>query len=298
MAISKLTLKQDGRYFVTTKDTVQTYVNIRASYSTSSAVIAKLRKGDFLLMKETAYNDGSFRWYGVETLDGLTGYAREDNVKTVYVKNDAPTNAQAQSLIDGIIENDKQIYESVLLIANLIEGQKKNGCNVSKYEAQLKELNEKLAYRQAGLKNTHWFEKVKSTASKVWDKMKAAYNSLLSYVSGIGAVPVAVIAVVAVASLLAGSTVTIAAYYSLKPKYDESKADLLQTKELKEAVEKLSPEKGKKLVEDLEKQIDDAYNQGKEDGKFSGIGAVLKPLAIGALGFVLVTKFIDSQKKK
>lgn len=299
MAVTKYNLKNiDEHYFLTTKDSVSTYVNVRSSASTSSSIIAKLRKGDMLPMQTTAYKDGSYLWYGVKTLTGKVGYVREDNAKTVYLKNDAPSKEATQTLVNNIVANDRKVYDSLLVLSNLIATQKKAGCNVSKYEAKFKELNEKLAERQAALKNnSSWFGSVKTDASGVWSKMKDAYNSLVASISGVGAIPV-IIAVVAVAALVVGSTATIAVYFALKPKYDESKKDLQETDELKEAVAKLSTEKGKKLLDDLEKQVDDAYNDGKTDGQLGGMFSIIKPLAIGALGFVLVTKFLDSQKGK
>lgn len=284
-------------YFAAPKDSVTTYVNVRSSYSTSSSIIAKLRKGDMLPLQKTGYKDNSYLWYGVQTLDGRIGYVREDNIKTVYLKNEAPTKAQAQSLVDSLIASDRKVYDSLLVLSNLIASQKKNGCNVSRYESNFKDLSEKLSYRQAALKNTSWFGGIKTAASGVWEKMKSAYNSIVASISGIGVIP-AIVVVVAVAALIVGSTATIAVYYALKPKYDESKADLKQTEELKEAVAKLSPEKGDKLLKDLEQQVDDAYSQGQTDGKLGGMFSIIKPLAIGAIGFVLVTKFLESQKGK
>lgn len=296
MALSVLTLDTDGRYFICTADRVTDRVNIRSGASTSDGIIGHLYVGDYLQMQKKAYNDGTYRWYGVLTIDGKIGYIRGDYVKTVYLKNTEPTTAQTQSIIDALVASDKDVYNNLLICASLLEVQKKNGCNVSSCLSKFNTLNERLAERQNALRENSIFHNVKTVVSSIWNSAKNSYNAVLSYISGIGVLPVAIYAIVAGVSLVIGAVSSLAIYYAFKPKYDQSTVDLKQTKELKEALEKLSPEKAQKVVEDLEKQIDDAYNNGKTDGSFSGIWNVAKYVVVGIGGFYLVSQFLKSNK--
>ena len=110
----------------------------------------------------------------------------------------------------------------------------------------------------------------------------------------IGVIPVAA---VVVGAIIGGGLAT-AAYFAFRPDYDESKTDLIISTELEEALSKVTPETATKIKAGLEKQVDDAYNSGKTAGSFSGMFSILKPVAIGLLGFFAIQKFLQSQNKK
>ena len=160
----------------------------------------------------------------------------------------------------------------------------------------LRGLNDRLAARQQEFE-TSTYLKCKTAFESAWNKAYSVYKRLLSNISGIGVAPVVIGAVVVAIAAVAGVS-AYAIYQALKPKYDASVTDLKQSDELKLALSTLTADQQNKVVEDLEKQIDDAYNEGRKDAAFSGAWAVIKPLAFAAAGWYLIQLFIDKQKRK
>lgn len=275
---------------------VSSYVNIREGYTTASKVVGKFKKGDCIPYLGFGYNDGKDTWYAVETLNGERGFVNS-LYSTPGTANTNISTADANELAKKLIENDRLVYDRILMLSATISDMKNRGFNVSVQESRLKGLNENLSVRQAALKNSKWFHSVKVAQSTLWEKAREAYNYISAQVSGIGLIPLAVVAAVAGVSLAVGAGGAALLYYCLKPKYDESKVDLKACDDLKTALKTIGDERAKAVLADLEKQIDDAYNNGRTDGTLGGFFSAIKPLAIGALGFFLITKFINSQKR-
>lgn len=103
---------------------------------------------------------------------------------------------------------------------------------------------------------------------------------------GLGAVPAMVVFAIGAA---VSAAVVITLYFLLKPTYDVTKADLVISDKLQQALDTLKPEDRQAVIQDLEKQIDDAYNQGKEDqatgGLFGDLATAIKWAAIGFIGY-------------
>ena len=108
---------------------------------------------------------------------------------------------------------------------------------------------------------------------------------------GLGAVITGSALAIGAVSALVGAA---ALYYVFKPDYDDSKKDLKVSYNLKKLLDSAEPEVAKQIEQDLEKQIDDAYNQGKTDQWFSGIGSMLKYAAIIGGTIYIVPKAISA----
>lgn len=285
---------------------VNEYVNIRQSYSTNSAIIGQLKKTDRYKVLSYGYKTGESdaeKWYAIQMPGGKIGYCRKDLLQFyTYTDKDNYSEKDLNTFLSDLVAVNKSIYLRLLQSSVLIQEAYQKGVNyntISAYAAKLEQLNNNLATRQKELENSTYL-KCKTAFESVWQSAYNVYKKLLntlSSISGIGAAPVVIAAVVVAITAVAG-VAAYSVYSALKPKYDASVTDLKQSDELKRALESLTPDEKNKVVEDLEKQIDDAYNEGRKDATFSGAWAVIKPLAFAAAGWYLIQLFIDKQKRK
>lgn len=286
--------------YVSANNTVNNSVNIRKSYSTDSAVVGQLTKSDRYKLLSYGYKTGeddSQKWYAIQLPDGGVGYCRKDKLQfyTVTDKNNYSEN-DLKTFTNDLIAINKSIYLRLLQSAALLEQARNAGKNTTSYAATFKELNDRYAARQKELQQDTLI-KTSTGFEKAWNKAYSIYKSLLASIGGIGVAPVVVAAIVVAITAVAGVS-AYAVYQSLKPKYDSSVTDLKQSDKLKAALESLTAAERNEVVEDLEKQIDDAYNQGKSDGTFSGYWGIIKPLAIAAAGWYLINLFINKNSRR
>ena len=286
--------------YVSANNTVNNSVNIRKSYSTDSAVVGQLTKSDRYKLLSYGYKTGeddSQKWYAIQLPDGGVGYCRKDKLQfyTVTDKNNYSEN-DLKTFTNDLIAINKSIYLRLLQSAALLEQARNAGKNTTSYAATFKELNDRYAARQKELQQDTLI-KTSTGFEKAWNKAYSIYKSLLASIGGIGVAPVVVAAIVVAITAVAGVS-AYAVYQSLKPKYDSSVTDLKQSDKLKAALESLTAAERNEVVEDLEKQIDDAYNQGKSDGTFSGYWGIIKPLAIAAAGRYLINLFINKNSRR
>lgn len=285
---------------------VNEFVNVRQSYSTSSPIIGKLTKSDRWKVQSYGYKTGETdaeKWYAVKMPNGQIGYCRKDLLQ-FYTQTDKEnyTEKELNTFLADLVSVNKSIYLRLLQSSVLLQQASAAGANyntLAPYIAKLNQLNGQLATRQTELENSTLI-KCKTAFDSVWQKAYGAYKKLIetiASVSGIGVAPVVIAAVVVGITAVAG-VAAYSIYTALKPKYDASVADLKQSDELKRALESLTPEEKNKVVEDLEKQIDDAYNEGRKDATFSGAWAIIKPLALAVGGWYLISMFIEKQTKK
>lgn len=285
---------------------VNEYANVRQSYSTSSAIVGKITKSDRWKVQSYGYKTGESdaeKWYAIKMPNGQIGYCRKDLLKFyTYTDKDNYSDKDLNTFLTDLVAVNKSIYLRLLQSSVLLQQAYQNGVNyntIAAYTAKLTQLNDNLAARQKELEQST-FIKCKTAFESVWEKAYNVYKKLIetvSSISGIGVAPVVVAAVVVAITAVAG-VAAYSIYQALKPKYDASVIDLQQSDELKRALESLTPEEKNKVVEDLEKQIDDAYNEGRKDATFSGAWSIIKPLAIAVGGWYLITMFIDKQAKK
>ncbi|MCK9618648.1 MAG: hypothetical protein M0R21_12530 [Lentimicrobiaceae bacterium] len=276
-----------------------TSVNIRKEASTDSQVIAVIaqevtagRTSGFYENK----NDGL--WYEInlqEPKSGLNvGFVREDVVKLIESKENTVAQDNAQQLVNSILKNDLEIFKTLVRCANIIIALDKNNIDTTKHKKVLKYLSYSLGTRQGYLINSGLAVSYKTGYPKAYTDLINGYKKIVESLTGIGIIPVLVIIVV----FAIGAATAVGAYYAFRPRYDESKKDLKISNELEKALSTLSPSEAEKVKNELEKQIDNAYNSGKEQGTFSGMFSFIKPLAFALGGFWLITKFVDSQTRR
>lgn len=272
--------------------------NIRQGVGTYSKAIINIKKGELAGRLTGQYNsmsDGD--WYHVE-LEGRPGghhygYIREDVAEFLTKKQWKELEGKGKKLIDKLVENDIEIFHTLIISANLIQGLKNRGANTLSYEKEHDKLVKRHAERQDKIKTSKAL-KWKTGLKKGYQKLRDKYIEYLKKTYGLGAVPViAVIVGVAI-----GAGLSAAAYFAFRPAYDESKQDLVISKDLEKALENIDPETKQKVLSDLEGQVDVAYRRGEERGKFSGVFGTIKILAFAVLGYLAVTKVMDYQKSR
>lgn len=266
-------------------------LNVRKTPTTASAILATVQSGK-LAGKTTgnylSMTDG--KWYQLQLANKTLGYVRDD--VAAIIKPNSVTVADAKGVINDLVESDKKVFESLLRIAPLLSVAKQKGVETSVYEKQFKTLTDRLASRQDALKKSTVI-KWQTGVKKGYESMMTWFKDLYSKISGIGVFPIAGIVVTAVATAALG----VGAYFTFKPKYSESTVDLKISSDLENLLKKTDPETASKIKVDLEKQVDTSYNQGKTDEKFSGMWAIIKPLAIALGGYLLITTFINRKTK-
>ncbi|MCX6257975.1 MAG: hypothetical protein NTW49_08800 [Bacteroidia bacterium] len=273
--------------------------NVRSLPSQSSELVTAVSGNQAAGRTSGAYlamDDGNWLQVNLyQTINGKSyGYMREDVVRLTDPPPDSPNDKvddkEAGSLLENLVKNDNQTYHSMLKSAEMIDRLKKQGKDMSSHETKLNDLTARYSKRQQKLKD--------STLIKWQDGLKKGYEWLADkwsrMVDSIGTpilIPIAIGAVVAL-----GLAVTI--YYAFKPDYEDSVVDLKVSADLEQALSKVSPEQAQKIKDDLNKQVDDAYNQGKVDQEFSFFGLPMKTLILGGLGIFAAGKILSLAKNR
>jgi hypothetical protein len=309
MALKKITYKNDGTHFVVTRNgKVQTFVNIRKGPSVKDAAIGHFWDRDASLLTY-AISDGKAMWYAVDNPAGGIGYVSGDyctQVKMTYKSK--PTSADITNIFQKLVQSDRLVYKELLNLAAKLSAKKKANCNTSKIDYQYRLLSMRLHDRQESIKNCKQVHASTGTDS-LFSKLKNTYISILDKIGingteedsdEIGLAPFAIYAIIVGVSLLAGAGAAVWLYYKFKPKYEQSVKDLKVSKELEKALAALTPAERKKVTDDLNKQIDDAYNQGKEDSsikdKLSAAKGPLIAIAAFLVGYKLLNIFKNNGK--
>lgn len=268
-------------------------VNVRSNPGVlATNLIATIKQGTLVGRTSGEYfkmADGD--WYVINfyrPINGKTyGYLRSDLFSTTTPAPDQNKNAEAQgaSLLNSLVDSDQQLFHGLLRNNERISILKASNVNVSSYESQLNLLTQAYNERQDFIKN--------SSLVKCSTGFKGSYNWLVNKftgknnVNGIGLVGIT-IAILSVA--LIGTSVAL--FYALKPKYDTSKANLVQSAELEKALSTLTPAEKESVLADLEKQIDDTYNKGKSDGSSGTLMGTVKILGMVAIGVFVAINFL------
>ena len=204
-----------------------------------------------------------------------------------------------QSIVDKLIETDKEVWKKLSLSSVYLDKLKKKNINVSKYQAIYDGLLTKFNTRQLALKSSTAL-KVQIGTNEAWNnfvKNAGTYDTSMSMM-GIGAIPVLAIVI----SALVGVAATITVYYTFRPKYDESRANLVVSSDLALALSKVDAETAAAIKADLEKQIDKAYNAGANAGFWSGTWNIIKYPVIFIGGFLVfdrwVMPYVSKYKRK
>lgn len=222
--------------------------------------------------------------------------AAEVGIKTTTAVKSYSDNKtkEAQDLMNELLKSDQVLFHRLLNIYARKEKLNAAGVKTDKEDLQIEILSEQYNARQ------EWIRKngtgVKAGYRESFKALAQKFSSMIGIsgeMQGIGAPPLLIIcAVVAVVSI--GATVALIA--ALRPKYDESKKSLVVSDDLDAALtayEKTNPGSRAKIEENLEEQIDDAFNAGKKDQWWETNGKYIKTAGWVIVGVVAAVKLPD-----
>ncbi len=196
------------------------------------------------------YADGKNTYYQVIINNSVKKLAWI-NVKDFTIKKAttaATEDSAAQQLINDLIKNDAQISKTLIRCFPIVKNQNKQLKNYN-------DLQQRVVKRINEVKN--------SKLIKAQLGIEKKYKDLLQSF-GIGAVPV--IGYIIGAIVLAGTGAAVSLYFA--GYYDQSKRDLVRSKELEAVLKTVDPETAKKILDDLQNQLDQAYQDGKNEKGF------------------------------
>jgi hypothetical protein len=275
-------------------------LNVRALPSTTSTVLIKIDSPSKSAGRTTGnyFDEKDGRWFqcALITPAGKYGYVRQDVILLSEPKTNTIAETQAENLVNDLIQNDIKVYNTLLRCFVLMAKWKKQGVDVQKFEIQFVKLWVLLSNRQRKIKYSElvtakqgYDVAYKNTA----DLVKAYWQQQTGY--SISAIPVIALVIIGV---VIGAGLSAAAYYAFKPDYEDSKKDLVISETLEKALKTLTPAEQEEVKKDLETQIDDAYNAGKEKQSWSDMFSFIKPLALIFGGYLVVTRVIDHESKR
>ncbi len=285
-----------GDFAVTT-----TTVNLRSGPGTNYSSIKLLPKGYSIgyVVGFYRYKTNGYTWYLFRLYDAIAGHTVgwvADGYFSHHKIN--ITRSGTKKMLKDLVANDIIIYKRLLTGLVVLNRLRKMGYDVSAYYSIAKQLTKRYNARQKLLRETN--------ALHVIDYGSTAYKKIRNYLvqsgtasgqqwgfRGLGELGAAPVAIALAVGAIIGIAVSITLYYLFKPKYDESTKDLKISAALKKALDTLPEDQRKQVTANLEKQIDDAYNQGKTDQVLSSIWSVGKYVVAGVIvykGVELITQ--------
>lgn len=270
-------------------------LNYREKPTTASRVLYNSKKNvSFGRTTGTWVKMSDGIWYQT-VLNGVDkiAWVREDVIKLEKPTKDLDkSKAEVQSIVNKLVQNDIKVHESLLRSSALIESLKKQGRSFSIYEKQFKELWDRMESRQDAIKNSRavrWKEGVKNWYNQFTGFVKNIFKR-----SSVGSVSGASIIIgVVVIALLNG-----AAWLIFRPKYINSTKDLKISGELESLLNQANPLMAERIKEDLERQIDQAFQTGVSRGEFGGSLKMIKNLAIGVGTFLVLDWGMRKMEKR
>ncbi len=267
-------------------------VNVRLKPTTTSDIIETYNgyvgrtTGAYLKM-----SDGI--WFLVNLANNIKhpfikqGYVRADVITFKEPSNDTVTLNKAQDMLNKLVESDKQVYTTLIKLAPTVKRLRQTGAIDANTLHLYKSLCSRLYSRQQAFIDTKLVQYKKGDL-KGYDQEK---KDLAELYEAIGIIPIVVGIIIGV--IVAASAATIC-YYAFKPNYEDSKADFVLSKELDTTLKKkLTQAEYDQLKKEGEKNVDDAYNAGKNKGKI-GLGV---QVATFLGGFWLLDRYVLSRNK-
>lgn len=252
-------------------------------------ILTNIKKGNPVGRTSGTYvqmDDG--RWWQVNLYTSINGrsyaYCREDVIMLSPPGESSQGDKYGSQLLTDLINSDIKLYQNLLITSELLDKAKEKGINISQYEDKATTLVKRYNERQQSIKDSNLVK----TSNWINSKWKWLQNKWASLVNGIGIAVGITVALTATATLVTTAII----FYAFRPKYEDSKADLKVSENLKKAVANLTPQEASDLITDLESQIDTAYTQGRQDQKFSSLFGNVKTLGIIVGTYLLVDKLI------
>ena len=235
-------------------------------------------------------------WYTVDAAGNTLCQTQEDpkigivasaNFNMYEQQYSTKSSNDAQKLVNGIIKNNRSIYENNLLCARF------SSKLTTTQREQVAALQSRLEARNSALVDSGVLANLQQSYPKgyieYYDKLQALCAS-----NKIGIV-VSTTAMIIIAAVVTASLATTA-YYAYKAYYNESADDVKFSNELtKTLTEKLTAEEYQQLQEETAGLI----TKAKLSAKLGGIGSTLKYVVLAAIGGIAaysVYKYIKQNK--
>ena len=214
--------------------------------------------------------------YG-KTIAGSTGATLEDS----------------QSMLNCLLANEFKLYNYGVVIFGKIVAAKQKGKNVDAIHARFMSVVYQYAERKKYLENSSQVSIQKYMGTPT--EQAQYYFSIATKTPFVGFQGIRGLnAPWLVIGLIIGAAVLGYGLYSwLTPAYDASKKNYKEIKELEVLLDKIDPETAALIKGNIEKQIDDAYNDGKSSQFWSTFGSTFKYIAIIGGALYLAPKAIN-----
>lgn len=281
-------------------------VNVRATPTTSASIITTVAPGKkigYILATSDKQADGYFWFFvkfdspinGKETGFVATTVVSMDGSQVTPPSSGTANTVAAEKLLTAVVETDVVIYKRLLVMKAQIEMLRSRGIPVTDLEKIHNTLVARYTARQTRLKNV-------VTANGMFVNQPA--YQLYQWIRtkwGLGAIQIPAAIVIGVV-VIGTATIAYAIIKALEPEYSDQEVDLKITGQFKEWYDKIPDEQAKKAIaQELEQQIDDAYNQGVKDGSGDSLFDTLKLIGIAVLsvwGFDKLMDYGDKRKKR
>lgn len=196
-------------------------------------------------------------------------------------------------LLKSIMVRDQFTYRNLLKTYKYFIALRKAGKSIPKAEfSNMIQCYVSLMSRQQRMRETEGVETKSGFPAEMasvrnsWEK--TLNSALNNKVDGIGVIPIVVIIIIVV--IVAASAV-VAVYEIFRPDYEDSKSDFILSSDLEEKLKKYLPtEVYNQLMTEGEKEVDDAYNDGKSKQKFKDFWNMAKWPVIAFGSFFLIDK--------
>ena len=177
----------------------------------------------------TGWHDGNYYY-----IEEMPGYVVELSTASGWKKHKGfsyKSQAQAQDVVNGLLQNNKYIYENNLLLSRFAD----------KMSAEEKEtlyyLQKRLEVRETQLREAEVFSELQEARIMGYANYQGYLNAFMSnYSQGIGLVISTTTAIIIGAVVLA--SLSSAAYFAFKAAYEESKQDVELSRKMLKVFEK------------------------------------------------------------
>lgn len=187
------------------------------------------------------------------------------------------TSEQVNEMLQALVENDKETYINLEYVRAFVNRlQEDQNISMPWIERKFSQVLESYSARQKEVRTSPALAAKNIVDFKIWE---------IKRMLGLGALPIVPVAIGAIGTVVTGVIV----WQLFKPKYSDSERDLKVSKDLRRALDSVSPATKEKIIEDLEQQIDKAYKAGQNQG---ALQVFLNTLKWGVIAGGIVFGFI------
>ena len=262
-------------------------IHVRQAPGTHTKVLYTAQPGEKIgiVLGLYPHTVNGYSWYVLVPAKAIPGVDRVYIASGLFKvkKLPPPKPDEVEQVINNMLYTDRQIALNIGKIYGLLAQKRKQGlvsdATYHTYKTTLKKMFAIIMEHQAMVLRYKPYLQVQT-------KLNSWVDSLKNWL-GLGAVPLVVVIGLAAG---VGALIAVVLYYIFKPRYDSSRINLKISKKLEQALNSLSPQDRQEVAQDLEHQIDNAYNQGRTDQSFASLGSWGKWMLLGAGVYLLTHK--------